>query len=69
MIATVLYNLSQYVDNRLEERLMADDVSWSGQEFLHTVWQVDPNKVPDWDGTFKATDDHDWTQICRDTFE
>ncbi|SEP27972.1 IS4 transposase [Halorientalis persicus] len=63
IIATVLYNLSQYVDNRLEERLMADDVSWGGQEFLHAVRRVDPNEVPDWGGTFKATDDHDWTQF------
>lgn len=51
MIATVLHNLSQYVDNRLEERLMVNDVSWSGEDFLHAVRRVDPDNVPDWGDT------------------
>jgi len=38
MMATVLYNLSQYVDNRLKERLLAEDIDWNSGEFLHTLF-------------------------------
>lgn len=34
MMATSFYNLSQYVDNRLAERLYADEIEWSGEELL-----------------------------------
>ena len=49
MMATILCNLSTYVDNRLAERLHVDEVDWSAQEFLHAVRQVDPSNVPEWE--------------------
>lgn len=64
-VATVLYNLVQYVDKRLEERLMIGDVAWSGQELLHSVRRVSPDNVPDRGGKFSAIDDNDRIQIWR----
>jgi len=52
MRAAVLYNLSQYVDNRLEERLYAEDVEWSGEELLHAVREVLADGVPNWGDAF-----------------
>jgi hypothetical protein len=36
---------------------------------LHAVQRVDPSEVPNWDETFEATDDHDWTQIWQCAIE
>ncbi len=63
MMASLLYNLSQYVDNRLEERLLAEDVDWNSGEFLHAVRRIDPDDVPDWGDNFQAADDSEWTTI------
>jgi len=63
MMATVLYNLSQYVDNRLKERLLAEDIDWNSGEFLHAVRQVDPDDVPDWGDSFQPEDDDSSTTV------
>jgi len=63
MMASVLYNVAQYVDNRLEKRLRAEDVSWTSAEFLHAVRQVDPDDVPDWGDTFRPEDDDSWSTL------
>lgn len=63
MMAAVLYNIGQYVDNRLEARLRAEDVSWTSTEFLHPVRQIDPDDVPDWGDTFQPEDAYSWTTI------
>ena len=62
MMATVLYNLAQYVENRLEERLLADDISFSSEEFLHAVRRIDPDDVPHWGDTFQPCNSN-WTTI------
>jgi len=63
MMATVLYNLSQYVDNRLEERLYADDIEWSGQELLHAVREVNPDGVPNWGDAYDPEEADEWTSL------
>jgi len=63
MMASVLYNIAQYVDNRLEERLRTEDVSWTSTELLHAIRQIDPDHVPDWGDTFQPEDDYSWTTI------
>lgn len=63
MMATVLYNLSQYVDNRLEERLYTDDIEWSGQELLHAVREVHPDGVPNWGDAYDPEEADEWSSI------
>lgn len=63
MMASLLYNLAQYVDNRLEERLLAEDVDWNSGEFLHAVRRIDPDDVPDWGDNFLPEDDASWTTV------
>lgn len=63
MMATVLYNVSQYVDNRLDERLRAEDVKWSGEELLHVTREIDPDAVPDWGDAFDPDDGDNWVGL------
>ena len=63
MMATVLYNISQYVDNRLDERLRAEDVKWSGEELLHVTREIDPDAVPDWGDEFDPDDADKWVRL------
>ncbi|QUJ74801.1 transposase [Haloarcula marismortui] len=63
MMAAVLYNISQYVDNRLEERLHIDEIEWTSEELLHAIREVDPEKVPDWGGVYDPEADAGWTNI------
>lgn len=65
MMATVLYNLSQYVDNRLEERLYVDDVEWTGEELLHAVREVNPEGVPDWGDAYDPSEAQEWVNLRR----
>jgi hypothetical protein len=57
MMAAVLYDISQYVDTRLEERLHVEDIEWTGEELLHAIREVDPEKVPDWEDVYGPEDD------------
>lgn len=63
MMATILYNLSQYADNRLSERLYTDEVEWSGEELLHATREVHPGGVPDWGDAFDPAEADDWVDI------
>ena len=63
MMATVLYNISQYLDNRLDERLRAEDVEWSGEELLHVTREIDPDAVPDWGDEFDPDDGDNWVGL------
>jgi|AntDeeMinimDraft_5_1070356.scaffolds.fasta_scaffold04519_4 hypothetical protein len=63
MIAAVLYNIPQYVDDRLEAWLRAEDVSWTSTEFLHAVRQINSDDVPDWRETYQQEDAYSWTTI------
>ena len=63
MMATVLYNISQYVDNRIGHRLHADSVEWSGEELLHVAREVDPDGVPDWGDEYDPAEADDWVGI------
>lgn len=62
MMAAILNNVAQYVDNRLEERLRAEDITWTSTEFLHAVRQIDPADIPDWGDTFEPDPDS-WTTL------
>lgn len=62
-MAGVLYNLSQYVGNRLEERLYADNIEWGGEEFLHAVREVNPEGVPEWGDAFNPDEADEWVSI------
>ncbi|WP_233563416.1 transposase [Haloarcula sp. Atlit-7R] len=63
MMATILYNLSQYVDNRLADRLYTDEIEWSGEELLHATREVRPGGVPDWGGAFDPAEADDWVGL------
>lgn len=63
MMATVLYNVSQYVDNRLAQRLYVDNVEWSGEELLHVAREIDPDAVPDWGDEYDPSDADDWIKL------
>lgn len=63
MMATVLYNLSQYVDNRLDARLYADDITWVGEEFLHAVREISPEAVPEWGEAFDPDEADNWVGL------
>jgi len=63
VMAAVLYNISQYVDNRLEERLYVDDIDWSGEELLHAVREVHPDGVPDWGDAYDPDEAQEWVNI------
>lgn len=65
MMATILYNLSQYVDNRLEERLYVDDVDWTAEELLHAVREVNPDGVPDWGDAYDPDEAQEWVNLRR----
>jgi hypothetical protein len=63
MIATVLYNVSQYVNNQLDRRLQADGVEWSGEELLHVAREIDPEAIPDWGDEYDPSEAADWFNI------
>ncbi|GGK79904.1 MULTISPECIES: hypothetical protein [Haloarcula] len=55
--------MSQFVDNRLEERLHVEDIEWTGEELLHAIREVDPEKVPDWRNVYDPEEDAEWSTI------
>lgn len=63
VMAAVLYNISQYVDKRLEGRLYVDDIDWSAEELFHAVREVHPDGVPDWGDAYDPDAAQEWVNI------